>query len=268
VDPKNILQDAFSSIMNTGTFDESTITSTGTFTVNGISINGQNSVDNLVTAINDVSSQTGVTATKIGMGGNNYYIQFTTNKLQDIIIDNSGGGLGSITLPTVETQQSNNYFFDTSTALTSSVKINGKQYSNPMILTINGADIKSGGSITVLDIANSGMKIDNLEVLFIGGQSDSAEISISEGLAANLISQVDEIFKLKQGYKGSTNGILQVNNAMDQKRSELEKNIKVKEERLTINEKAILKRFSMAQSKTYEGQAYIDMIKDMMKQND
>ena len=267
-DPKNILQDAFSSIMETGIFAQSILKNTGTFTVNGVTINGQNSVDNLVNAINNVSLQTCVTATKVSTGGNNYYIQFTTNKLQDIIIDNSGLGLNGIKLPTVKTPQSNNYFFDTSTALTSSVKINGKEYSNPMILTINGADIKSGGSITVLNIENTAIKIDNLEILFIGGQSDSAKISISEGLAANLISQLDEIFKLKQGYKGSTSGILQVNNAIDQKRSELEKNIKVQEERLTINEKALLKKFSMAQSKTYEGQAYIDMIKDMMKTND
>ncbi len=267
-DPKNVLQNAFSSIMQTGNFTQSQLPSTGTFTINSISIAAQPSISALVSAINNVTNQTGVTASSVTINGSNYHIKFTSNKLQNIVIDNSGGGLGTITLPIVQPQQSNNYFFDTSNALKSSVTVGGQQSGNPMALIINGSDVKGGGRIMPLNINKSGMIIDNLEVFFIGDESDSTNISISQGLSAYLISQLDEIFLLQQGYQGSTSEILQVNHQLEKRKTELEITIKNKEEALKIKEKLLINKFVKAQSQADTGEAYITMVKEMMQKND
>lgn len=267
-DPNCILQDAFSSVMQTKVFDEKILPNTGTFTINGITVQSHNKLNELLEEINSLTYKTGVTASAAAVGNGKYYLDFKTNKLEDIVIDNSLGGLGGIVLPEVAPQQSNNYFFDTSAAVTGSVSINDRKQNNPIVLTLHGSDIKGGGTIFPLNINNSGMKIDNLEVLFIGDRSDSAEISISQGLAATLLNEIDEMFKLHQGYKGSTSGILQVNQSIEEQKSALEKVIKNKEDILKGKEKILFNKFARAQAQVDQSQAYIDMIKEMMKNND
>ena len=267
-DPNCILQDAFSSVMQTKVFDEKILPNTGTFTINGVTIQSHSKLNDLLEEINSLTYKTGVTASAVAVGNGKYYLDFKTNKLEDIVIDNSLGGLDGIVLPKIESQQSNNYFFDTSAAVTGSVSINAQKQSNPIVLIVNGSDIKGGGTIFPLNINNSGMKIDNLEVLFIGDRSDSAEISISQGLAATLLNEIDEMFKLHQGYKGSTSGILQVNQSIEEQKSALEKVIKNKEDILKGKEKMLLNKFAKAQAQVDQSEAYIDMIKEMMKSND
>lgn len=267
-DPNNILQNVFSSIMQTGSFTENQLPSTGTFTINGVSIAAQSSINDLVHAINDMTNGSAVKAIAIPSGNNSYYLQFISNALQDINIDNSGGGLGNISLPTVETQQSNQYFFDTSKAVTSSLTFGGQSYGNPIVLIMNGSDLNSGGRLVPLNINQTNMKIDNLEILFIGDASDTTNISISQGLASNIISSLDEIFALYNGYAGSTTRMLQFNNQIDAKKAELENNIQRKEEVLKHKEQTLKSKFIQAQSKVDAGDAYIEMIKSMMRKND
>jgi len=267
-DPNNILQDVFSSIMKTGVFNDNDLPSTGTFLINGISISAQTSVQDLVDEINDISDQTGVEAIMF-TSGNSYYIEFITNVLQDIVIDNSGGGLGTISFPTTATQQSNKYFFDTSYAVNSSLMVDGRHYNNKMVLIINGNDIASGGKIVPLYINNqSNIKIDNLEVLFVGNENDSAQISISQGLAASIINQLDDIFGVYNGYKGSTSKILQFNNQIDNKKAGIAAILKRKEDALEKTKDMLLRKFSAAQSKVDTADVYINMIKSMMDSND
>jgi hypothetical protein len=267
-DPNCTLQNVFSSLMKTGVFHQDELVDDGTFTVNGVMINVSSDIDKLVKSINDSYAQSGVTAKAVSVGQGSYYIEFNTDRLQDIVIDNSLGGLGDIKLPKIESQQSNNYFFDTSAAVKGSVKVNHKQCGNPIVLRLNGSDIKGGGTLFQLNTNSGGVKIDNLEILFVGDKSDSAEISIRQGLATNLLSQLDTIFKLQSGYKGSTNAILQINNEIDRQKSQLEKTIKVKEDLLKNKEKMLFNKFAKAQAQVDESEVYINMIKEMMKSND
>jgi hypothetical protein len=263
-DPNSILQNAFSTVVKTGLFHLDSLEDIS-FTVNGVKIDSNGSIDQLVREINDKSFITGVTAKAVSIGGGNYYLEFNTDKLQDIVVDS---GTENIVIAKVEPQQSDNYFFDTTAAVQGSIKVNDKELNNPIVLTLHGSDIRGGGTIFPLNINKGELKIDNLEILFVGDRSDKAKLSIRQGLAPNILSQLDTIFKLQNGYKGSTNAILQINDEVDRKKSEVEKTIKIKEDLLKNKEKMLFERFSKAQAQVDQGEAYIDMVKAMMKNND
>ncbi len=273
-DPNGVLQDVFSVYIKTDDFDVSygseistKIDNSKSIVINGISVTSTtNTVDALVEAINSVSGSTGIVAkTVFNPNTGKLQIQFDTKKLQGITIDNSSGCISSsISIPTLETQQTYKEFFDTSKAVESSVKINDRNYNKKCILSMNGDDIISSGMLSIINNDGQTMKVENLEILFLGGVSESTHITISEGIAGNAINELDNVFKIASSYKSSKTSIVEVMESLDRKKEEINNELKLKEKYLSEKEKSLTARFSKAISVFDEQEAYNNLARALM----
>jgi hypothetical protein len=141
--------------------------------------------------------------------------------------------------------QQNQEFFDTSMAITSKVTVNGAVYRKSCLFSMSGEDKKSGGSITVINNDNTNMKLENVIIWFVGDQSDKAHIEISQGIIANVLDELDNIF----GYqKGNIKPISQVLSAIKDQDKEISRTLKSKEEELKVKSQKTIKDLSDARS--------------------
>lgn len=270
-DPGGLLQNTFTPVATTAEFDVQSTTATSTkidptktLYINGVAITTpDNTLGALIKAINDKTDATRVVAKTQFSASGNLIIQFSNKSLRGIVIDNTDGCL-SVGITGVQTQQTGNLFFDTSKALTSKVMVNGQTYGKTCVLSLSGDEVTSGGMIKVLNADTSNMKIDNLELLFVGSVNDDAIISVSQGLAETVLRELEGIFGLRDGYKGSTSTFMEIMTALDNKKTETSNTIKDKEEILKIKEAALTKRFSDAVAKFDQQSAYDYMARAIM----
>lgn len=273
-DPNSVLQDVFSVYIKTDDFDvtyggeaSNKIDSSKSITINGIAITPTtNTVDSLVESINAVSGSTGIVAKEVfNPNSGKLQIQFDTKKLQGITIDNSLGCINpSVSIPTLETQQTLKEFFDTSRAVESSVKINDRTYNKKCILSMNGDDINSSGTLSIINNDGQNMKIEHLEILFLGGVSEKAHITISEGIAGNAINELDNVFRIANSYNSSKTSIVEVMETLDRRKEEINNDLKLKEKYLSEREKSLTARFAKAISVFDEQEAYNNLARALM----
>ena len=272
-DPNSVLQEVFSITRETSDFDVSStaipssyITPGNTIVINGVSLSPtSNTIADFVNLVNSVSTQTGVLASaNLNQQTGKFYLKFIPTKLQDIVIDNSGNALNNILFSITPSQQNDQKFFDTSNAVESTVKINGVQYDKTCVLSMAGDNVTSGGTIYIWNKEGDKMLLQNVEVLFLGSMSDSTEILISDGIASNIASELDAMFKLRQGYKQSTNAFLDVQASLDRGKKDIEQNLKNKQDRLSVQEKELIKKFSNAVAKFDEQDAYNELVDAIM----
>jgi hypothetical protein len=115
---------------------------------------------------------------------------------------------------------------------------------------------------------SSGMKIDNLQVLFVGSDSENATITISQGIAGNIANELEEIFSLQNIYsKSSTSAILELQKKLDREKEEIKNTIDAKQKALNSREKILIQKFSSTISKFDEQQAYNELAKILAKSN-
>jgi flagellar capping protein FliD len=255
-DPDKVLQDVFSVAITTDDFNVQTLDQVTTdinqsqpLIINSISITPtQNTLQSLINAINEQTSATGVIAKGLlNLQTGKYRLVFDTERLQNINIDNTAGCITStINVPTsVPMYQQNQEFFDTSMAITSKVTVNGAVYRKSCLFSMSGEDKKSGGSITVINNDNTNMKLENVIIWFVGDQSDKAHIEISQGIIANVLDELDNIF----GYqKGNIKPISQVLSAIKDQDKEISRTLKSKEEELKVKSQKTIKELSDARS--------------------
>ena len=191
-----------------------------------------------------------------------YQIRFDTVKLQNISIKNNDCITGVSIPSTTPVYQQYQEFFDTSKAIKSKIMINDKLYSKSCLFSIDRDDVSSGGSISVINNDNSNMKLENLEIWFIGNTSSKAHISISQGIAGNVLNELDGMFKFQSSYNGSQNrAISTVFSDMDIKAKQLNQELKDKESALQKKEQLLLKKFSTVISKVDRQEVYNDLAK-------
>ncbi len=276
-DPNNVLRDVFSVAITTGDFDVLTlnqqtneINQLQPLAINGINITPHlNTLESLISAINEQTSATGVIAKGVlNLDTNKYRLVFDTEKLQDITIQNTGCIASTINLPTsIPIYQQNQEFFDTSMAIKSEVIVNDKVYHKSCLFSMSGEDKSSGGSILVINNDNTNMNIENVEVWFVGAQSEHTHISISQGIVGNVLTELDSIFKFQQGYSGPK-PISKVFSEINDKDRELIQSLQDKEGELTVEAKKIIKKVSAANSKIAISEAYSKMAQYINKAKD
>lgn len=263
-DPNDVCQDVFA-VKTTAEFDHLTLTGQASITVNGTTVSLQaediSSAAKFAQAINNLSSQTGVSAKVIQKAGQTS-IEFNTNKLQDIVIGvtNVDGFAGT----TMLSQQNGKALFDTSKAIRSDVQINGVKCNKSCMYTIYGTDLTSGGQISILNHDDKS-KLENVELYFLGG-SDRSHILIRQGVASNILNEIDSILQLRNSYKESANIITDVNHYLDKKQQNLNNEIKVKEDALKNKERMLLNRFTKAQSQFDQNNAYYQLVEELFSQ--
>ncbi len=270
-DPSNVLRDVFSVGITTGDFnvtnldqETNTINHLKSIVVNDVSITpNSNTVSSLVEAVNEQTSITGVTAKAVlDLNTHKYQIRFDTVKLQNISIKNNDCITGVSIPSTTPVYQQYQEFFDTSKAIKSKIMINDKLYSKSCLFSIDRDDVSSGGSISVINNDNSNMKLENLEIWFIGNTTSKAHISISQGIAGNVLNELDGMFKFQSSYNGSQNrAISTVFSDMDIKAKQLNQELKDKESALQKKEQLLLKKFSTVISKVDRQEVYNDLAK-------
>ena len=129
---------------------------------------------------------------------------------------------------------------------------------------MNGDDINSSGTLTIINNDGQNMKVENLEILFLGGINEKAHITISEGIAGNAINELDNVFKIASSYKSSKTGIVEVMESLNRKKEEINNELKLKEKYLSEKEKSLTARFSKAISVFDEQEAYNNLAKALM----
>lgn len=264
-DPSGVLQNVFSVALKTTDFDINNLTSPSSdivignqLLINGVSIiPTTNTLGDLLTQINDVTNQTGITATAIlNHSTNKYFIQFDTNKAQDIDINNSGGAL-NVLVSTPLSQQSHNKFFDTSNALKTSFKMNEISYNKRFVYTIFDSSIQSGGIISILNDQQI-PKIDNLEILFTGGTSAVTQLTISQGFASNLANELDKILSLNVISGSSTNAVTSAQSSLEGIKLDINRNLETQKHRLESKKKSITLRHTRAMTTIDKMEAFKD----------
>ncbi len=274
-DPNSVLQDVFLPETSTSDFDVSSTSTASNYITPGaiLKINGSEitmptsqSLTDLIEAINDMEYKTGVSAESLyDSSSNKFYIKFNNHTLNDIFFDNSANAITNITFPSVASQQVGNYFFDTSHGLSSSVKINGSPINKSCVMIINGSDLKSGGKIKMMNNSNSQIKIEGVEILFISESNDKTSMSISQGLGSIMIENIDKIIKLQSGYKGSTSGMLELNENISRRKEDINKTLKILEDRLKQAEKQITGKWARVHSYFDAQNVYNDLVDQLYK---
>lgn len=274
-DPNNILQRVFSPKTDTSDFDVSSTSVASNYITPGqnLKINGfdiemptSKTLADLVEAINNMEYKTGVNSESIyNTTTGKFYIRFNNRKLSDISFDNSANALTTITLPSIESQQAGQYFFDTSNALNSKVEINDSSTNKNCILVMNGSDLKSGGKIKIMNNDNSSLKVDGVEILFIGEGIDETKMTISQGLGSAIVESLDKLLKLQQGYKGSTSGLIELDENIRRRKEDMNKTLENLEKRLKQQEKQITAKWAKVHSYFDAQNAYDDLVTQLYK---
>jgi flagellar capping protein FliD len=261
-DPAKLLEPFFTSDLSTSDLGNS-LTNPSSNLVSGgqISINNQtitlsgNSIASLINDINNKKNLTGVfVEAKMDQSGN-YYLLLQSTKLQKIQITNLGG-LTGVTIPT---DTRDKFFFNTGEAVTGTINFNTEVLDKLFAYRITGNNREGSGVITITNYKVSNLKIDNLEIVYLGGSNqEKASITIKQGLASLI---TDKIIKLQPSTFDMTSITNRLNKDLDNNERYLKDSIEHKNKLLEARQKALTEKLAKAVSASDQHKAMEEMIK-------